>query len=100
MKKLLATVAMTALVIGAAGSAGAADFDHSNWGHDQGANHQWNRGEHMGQNDWNQAQVVDYRQHNLRRPPRGYEWRESNGQFILAAVATGVIASIILDHGR
>jgi len=38
-----------------------------------------------GYNDWNGAQRVDYRQHNLRAPPRGYEWRESNGQYILAA---------------
>ena len=73
---------------------------HRGWGQDRGANYQWRRGQRMGYNDWNGAQRVDYRQHHLRAPPRGYEWRESNGQYILAAVATGLIASIILSNGR
>ena len=68
------------------------------WGQDRGAGHQWRQGERMGPNDWSSAQPVDYRSHHLRHPPRGYEWRESNGRYILAAVATGVIASIILSH--
>ncbi len=50
----------------------------------------------MGYNDYG----ADYRQHHLRHPPRGYEWRESNGQIIMAAVATGIVASIILDNNR
>ncbi len=54
----------------------------------------------MGYNDWNNASRLDYRAHHLRHPPRGYEWREVNGRYVLAAVATGVIASIILNGGR
>jgi len=54
----------------------------------------------MGYNDWNGAQRVDYRQHHLRQPPEGYEWRESNGQYVLGAIATGVIASAIIESGR
>ncbi len=73
---------------------------HGNWGKDYGGDHNWKRGERVGYNDWQGAHVVDYRQHKLRRPPRGYEWRESNGQYILAAVATGLIASIILNAGH
>jgi Ni/Co efflux regulator RcnB len=38
---------------------------------------------------------VDYRARHLRAPPRGYEWRQVNGQYVLAAAATGLIASII-----
>ena len=52
----------------------------------------------MGYNDWNGARPVDYRQHRLRRPPRGYEWRESNGRYVMVAIATGLIASIILNN--
>ena len=33
----------------------------------------------MGYNDWSGARVIDYREHRLRQPPRGYEWREANG---------------------
>ena len=54
----------------------------------------------MGYNDWNSAPRIDYREHHLRRPPYGYEWRESNGQYVLAAVATGAIMSIILSNGH
>ena len=96
MKTFIAVATAAALVIGVAGSAAA----QNGWGQDQGASHQWNRGERMGQNDWNGAQRVDYRQHHLRRPPNGYEWRQSNGQYVLAAVATGLIASIVLGAGR
>ena len=75
---------------------------HRGWGHDyNGGDHQWRRGERMGYNDWRSYQRVDYRQHHLRRPPHGYEWRQSsNGNYILAAVASGLIASIIMDAGR
>jgi len=76
------------------------DGQHAGWGQDYRGAHQWRRGQRIGYNDWSGAQRVDYRQHNLRAPPRGYEWRESNGQYVLAAVATGLIASIILSNGR
>lgn len=73
---------------------------HAGWGQDRGAGHRWARGQRMGYNDWQTAQPVDYRRHHLRAPPRGYEWRESNGQFVLAAIATGLIMSMILNSGR
>lgn len=108
MKALILAATVSALAIG--GVANAQGYDqrsdhrgydqHSGWAQDQGAGHRWQRGERMGYNDWNHAQPVDYRQHHLRHPPRGYEWRESNGQYVLAAVATGVIASMILNNHR
>jgi Ni/Co efflux regulator RcnB len=76
------------------------DNGHAGWGQDRGEGHQWGRGQRMGYNDWNNAQPVDYRAHRLRQPPRGYEWRQSNGQFVLGALATGLIASAILSDGR
>ncbi|MEE7567174.1 RcnB family protein, partial [Xanthomonas sp. Kuri4-3] len=30
-----------------------------------------------------------------KRPPRGHEWRRVDNQYVLIAVATGVIASVI-----
>lgn len=73
---------------------------HRGWGRDYGnGGHKWRRGERMGYNDWNSYERVDYRQHHLRAPPRGYEWRRSSdGNYILAAIATGLIASIILGN--
>ena len=73
---------------------------HAGWGHEYGGGHNFHHGERMGYNDWSSAQPLNYREHHLRRPPHGYEWRESNGQYILAAVATGLIASVIINSGR
>lgn len=77
------------------------DRRRSGWGQDYGGrHHHFRHGERMGYNDWNGAQPVDYHRHHLRHPPRGYEWRESNGQYILVAIATGLIASAIFNSGR
>ena len=121
MKHLMIGVAAIALVFGQAASAqpghdgergrgydrgydrGAQHADngrHNGWGQDRGNGHRWRRGQQMGYNDWNNAQRVDYRRYNLRQPPRGYEWRRQNNQFVLAAITTGVIASIIFNSGR
>ena len=43
-----------------------------------------------------QAQPIDYRHYHLQAPPHGYEWREVDGNYVLAAVATGVIASAVV----
>ncbi len=43
--------------------------------------------------------VSDWRGNHLRQPPRGYHYvRSDNGDFLLVAVTTGVIASIIAGH--
>ncbi|MCL6619119.1 RcnB family protein [Thermomonas hydrothermalis] len=43
--------------------------------------------------------VHDWRYYQLPPPPRGYYWRRSEaGDFLLVAVATGIIADLILHH--
>lgn len=43
--------------------------------------------------------VNDWRGYGLRTPPRGYYWRRSDsGDYLLVALATGIIADIILNH--
>jgi Ni/Co efflux regulator RcnB len=74
--------------------------NHYGWGQDRGQGHRWSRGERIGYNDWNGAQRVDYRRYHLRQPPRGYEWRRHGDRFILAAIASGLIMSVILGTGR
>jgi Ni/Co efflux regulator RcnB len=54
----------------------------------------WNRGEYIprGYRTYN----VDYRQYRLAPPPRGYHYvRDDRGDILLAALATGLIASVI-----
>jgi Ni/Co efflux regulator RcnB len=56
---------------------------------------EWHSGAHMNRGDWSHGQAVDYHQHHLRAPPRGYAWREVDGNYVLAAVTTGLILSVI-----
>jgi Ni/Co efflux regulator RcnB len=59
------------------------------------AHHDWHKGDRFDRNDWNRYERVDYRRYHLKAPPRGYEWRRVDNNFILAAAATGLVASII-----
>ena len=43
--------------------------------------------------------VSDWRSAHLRQPPRGYHWvRSDNGDYLMVAVATGIIAQILANH--
>ncbi|HVW74744.1 MAG TPA: RcnB family protein [Rhizomicrobium sp.] len=58
--------------------------------------HNWHKGDRIGHDDWNRGErVSDYRRYHLSRPPRGYEWRRVDNNYVLAAAATGLIASVI-----
>ncbi|MDO9338784.1 MAG: hypothetical protein EON95_07800 [Caulobacteraceae bacterium] len=45
----------------------------------------------------NRAYYVDHNRYGLRAPPRGYEYRRVGNDVVLTAVATGLIASVVLD---
>ena len=42
--------------------------------------------------------VSDWRGHHLSAPPRGYQWVQTGGDFVLAAIATGVILNLVLGN--
>lgn len=56
----------------------------------------WRRGHRMPPQDWDRGERIDYRQYRLPPPRRGYEWRRVDGNYVMAAVATGLIASVIV----
>ncbi len=58
----------------------------------------WRKGGYVARNDWDRGQHIDYRSAHLRAPPRGYEWRRVDNNYVLAAVTTGLIASVILNN--
>ena len=73
------------------------DQNHSNQNH-QG---HFKRGEKLTPNYHDNRYVVsNYSQYRLRRPPHGYHWvrDDDNHDFVLAAIATGVIADVIANH--
>lgn len=58
---------------------------------------EWRRGEYLPRYYRDRFEVVDFRYAHLRPPPYGYCYvRDDRGDIILAAIATGLIASIIL----
>ena len=107
MNKLLtaafaATIALTSVSAAFAQPGRQDDHRDNNRGHDQGhggyvRHNDWRRGHRLSRDDWSRGQHIDYRQHHLRAPPRGYEWREVDGNYVLAAAATGLIASVIAN---
>ncbi len=92
------TAAVAALAALTAAPALAQPYDHHDNGRPGYVRHDdWRKGHRMQHADWDRGQRVDWRHHHLRRPPRGYEWREVDGNYVLAAAATGLIASIIAN---
>ncbi|WP_345831072.1 RcnB family protein [Erwinia sp. HDF1-3R] len=43
-------------------------------------------------------QVNDWHQRGLKAPPAGHRWQNIDGNYVLIAVATGVITSVITHH--
>jgi len=46
----------------------------------------------------NQYVVDDWRGHHLSAPPRGQHWVQVGGDYVLVAVATGIIANMLLGN--
>jgi Ni/Co efflux regulator RcnB len=96
MRKIYRMLAVTTLAATLIGPISFAQ-DHHDDQHDAYVHHpEWKKGYHMKQEDWARAHAVDYRQYHLHAPPRGYEWRSVDGNYVLAAVATGVISSVVV----
>jgi Ni/Co efflux regulator RcnB len=101
MRRICKTLALSTLAISLTAAPVLAQHhdDHHDDHHD---NHHyvhhndWRKGGRVGHDDWNRGERIDYRHYHLNAPPRGYEWREVDGNYVLAAAATGLISSIIV----
>ena len=64
-----------------------------------GPRHDLYRGQRLPSNYHNRQYVVDnWRSHRLSAPPRGHHWVQVGNDYVLAAIATGVIASVFLGN--
>ena len=115
MKKHLMAVALGALLVSGAAMAVGSPYQQGYQGqgnrdnhqdhrgyvqHDRGRHEGWyKKGGHMpAQYRGSSYVVTDWRSRHLRQPPRGYHWvRSDNGDFLLVAITTGVISSIIAN---
>jgi Ni/Co efflux regulator RcnB len=89
---LIASLVLGMAVITANTLALADEHDNRQYVHHD----EWKKGAKIKDEDWQRGEHVEYKERHLRAPPRGYEWRQVDGNYVLAAVATGVIASVIL----
>lgn len=72
--------------------------DHRDRRYDSGARH-FHRGERLPMRYRDRVYIVDdWGHHHLHRPPRHHVWVQVGGDYVLMAVATGIIASIVLSH--
>ena len=56
---------------------------------------EWKKGAQMKQEDWGRGDKVDYRASRLKAPPSGYEWRQVDGNYVMAGVSTGSIRLVV-----
>jgi len=78
---------------------GYRDGGYRGHGRGVGPSHSWYRGDRMPSAYRTRHYVVDdWRGHHLYAPPQGYHWVQSGGDYLLVAVATGIIASILLSQ--
>jgi Ni/Co efflux regulator RcnB len=106
MKTIQAVFALPILALALAGMPALAQDhpiqDHPDQNHqdqDHRDNHtyrhhsEWRAGSKVQSEDWNRGDKVDYRQNHLRRPPEGHEWRQIDGNYVMAR-PDGTIVSV------
>lgn len=60
---------------------------------------EWRRGGRMPAQYRDHQYVVDnWRAHHLSAPPRGYHWVQVGNDYVLAAIASGIISQLILGN--
>ena len=68
-------------------------------GRGAGPSHAFYRGDRLPVEYRHRQYVVDdWRGHHLSAPPRGYHWVQTGSDYVLIAIATGIIAQLLLSH--
>ena len=63
-----------------------------------GPNHNWVKGSRVPPQYRSQHYVVnDWRGHRLSSPPRGYQWIQYGGDYLLIAIGSGLIANVVFS---
>ena len=64
-----------------------------------GPRHDMRRGQRLSQEYRTTRYVVsDWRERRLSAPPRGHHWVHAGNDYVLAAIATGIIAQVLLSN--
>jgi Ni/Co efflux regulator RcnB len=100
IRNIISVAALSASLFASVSFAQDHHDDHPADHHDDNGHYvkhdEWKKGQRMNDADWARGQHIDYKQYHLHAPPRGYEWRQVDGNYVLAAAATGLISSVII----
>ncbi|MGA3129757.1 MAG: RcnB family protein [Terracidiphilus sp.] len=93
MKKLHSLLALTILSTSLLGGTALAQDHHDN--HAYVEHKEWKKGAPIRHEDWDRGDRVDYHQSHLSAPPRGYEWRMVDGNYILVNTSSFQIRTVV-----
>lgn len=63
-----------------------------------GPRHNWYKGSRLPAQYYAPRYIVhDWRAHRLHQPPRGHQWVRYGGDFMLVAIASGVITQLLIQ---
>lgn len=100
MNKFGTAVALTVLSASLCGGSAYAQDHHDN-DNDKDNHHyvehkDWKKGHEIRHEDWDRGARVEYRQYHLSEPPRGYEWRLIDGNYVLVNTSNFQIYSVVV----
>jgi Ni/Co efflux regulator RcnB len=94
MKSLHHVLALAILSSSLMGGVALAQDHHDN--HTYVEHKEWKRGAAIKHEDWDRGEKIDYHQYKqLSAPPRGYEWRMVDGQYVLVNSSSFQIRTVI-----
>ncbi|MDY7575601.1 RcnB family protein [Actimicrobium sp. CCI2.3] len=68
-------------------------------GRGAGPGHNYRKGDRLPRDYRSRQYVVDdWRGHRLSAPPRGYHWVQTGGDYVLVAIASGIILQLFLGN--
>jgi Ni/Co efflux regulator RcnB len=78
---------------------GRTNYEARRDGRGAGPNRAFYRGDRLPPEYRHRTYVVeDWRGHNLSAPPRGYHWVQTGADYVLVAIATGIILQLMLQN--
>jgi Ni/Co efflux regulator RcnB len=98
MKTIQAVFALPLLAMALA-SVPAMAQDHPD-NHTYKQHTEWKMGVKIQPEDWNRGDKVDYQQNHLRRPPAGHEWRQIDGNYVMAKEDGTIVSVRQAPHGH
>jgi len=89
---------LSASLLGGAAYAQDHDHDKDRDNHHYVEHKEWKRGAAIRHEDWDRGERVDYHQYRLEAPPRGYEWRLIDGNYVLVNIGNFRVRTVVVAH--